>query len=116
MDRYVAGLLRILAVLGMVDDDLPPLDDRPAPVHVTGSGDLDNAMAAVTSGGYFIHDVGRGDQVRVGQRLGAVHGIRGEVLEEVHADADGRVMAVKRRSRVDPGDLVVSLAREVDGP
>lgn len=111
VDAYTAGILRILSLLEMVDEVVPgPSID---PIHVTGSGDLDQAMASVTAGGYFVHEVRRGDRVTAGQRLGVVHTLRGGAVEELHADRDGWVMAVKRRSRVAPGDLVVSLAGDL---
>lgn len=113
VDRYVDGVLRVLARLDMFDPDGLGRDitstKRP-PIEVAGGGDLDRDMIAVNADGYFIHAVGRGDRVVEGQELGHVRGIQGELLETLSAPRTGYVMAVKRRSRVHAGDLVVNLA------
>lgn len=112
-DRYVDGVLRILARMDMV---VPTALDRDifaskgTPIEVAGGGDLDRDMLAVTADGYFLHAVGQGDEVAQGQLLGQVVSVRGVTLETLTAPRAGYVMAVKRRSRVHAGDLVVNLA------
>lgn len=113
VDRYVDGVLRVLARLAMFDPDGLGRDitsTKRLPIEVAGGGDLDRDMIAVNADGYFIHAVGRGDRVVEGQELGHVRGIQGELLETLSAPRTGYVMAVKRRSRVHAGDLVVNLA------
>lgn len=116
VDRYVDGVLRVLANLGMIDlAELAHLgrnvpDTRNDSIEVVGGGDLDRDMLAVSHDGYFIHAVGQGDEVVAGQLLGHVTNVRGTVVETLTAARHGYVMAVKRRSRVHAGDLVVNLA------
>lgn len=112
-DRYTDGVLRILARLDMIDTDTLERDiatTKGTPIEVAGGGDLDRDMLAVAHDGYFIHAVGQGDEVAAGQPLGHVVSVRGEILERLAAPTAGYVMAVKRRSRVHVGDLVVNLA------
>ncbi len=107
-NRYVAGVLRVLESMGMVDDAPPPVDR--GPIRVTGGGNLDRDMIAVTCGGLFLRDVAPGDAVQEGQRLGTVIDRSGKQLEEVVAPQVGYVMAMKARSPVVVGDLVINLA------
>lgn len=108
VDAYVDGVLRVLAELGWVTEGPPPRTEPQ--IRVTGGGNLDSDMVSVTHTGVFLSDVGRGDRVDSGQRLGRVVDVAGTVLEELTATTDGHVMALKRRSPVVAGDLVVCLA------
>lgn len=113
VDQYVDGVLRVLARLGMIDArdlDRDIAATRRVPIEVAGGGDLDRDMLSVSHDGYFIHAVGQGDRVVEGQELGHVRSVRGDILETLTAPGAGYVMAVKRRSRVHAGDLVVNLA------
>lgn len=109
VERYAEGVLRVLAVAGILDRRSGP-SGNPDPIRVTGGGDLDRDMASVTHDGVFLHAVARGDAVESGQLLGTVLGVRGETREEIRAAAAGYVMAVKRRSTVRVGELVVLVA------
>ncbi|MEX2424911.1 MAG: M14 family metallopeptidase [Acidimicrobiia bacterium] len=108
VDAYVEGVLRVLAELAWTAET-PPRRTEPQ-VRVTGGGNLDRDMVSVTHTGVFLADVARGDQVAPGRRLGHVIDVAGTVLEELVASDDGHVMALKRRSPVIAGDLVVCLA------
>ena len=107
VESYVAGVTRVLALLGMVTD-APPLDK--APIRVTGGGNLDRDMISVGHNGIFLHGVAHGDFVTEGQTLGTVVDAKGATLEELVAPRTGHVMALKSRSSVTAGDLVVCLA------
>lgn len=111
VDRYFDGVLRVLAELGMLDG-APPRQPGES-VRVTGGGDLDRDMVSVGHDGVFLARVARGDRVEAGQLLGRVIDVAGETLEEHRAPATGHIMALKRRSPVRRGDLVVCLA-EID--
>jgi predicted deacylase len=110
VDAYVAGVLDVLTVLGLVDGE-PRARSTPA-ITVTGGGDLDRDMLSVGHDGYFITEVGAGDRVVAGSRLGFVVAPDGRHLEDVVAPIGGRVMALKHRSSVKAGDLVANLAGE----
>lgn len=108
VDVYVAGVQRVLAMMGMVA--VGPPDSAHAAIHVTGGGDLDRDMISVCHNGMFVTDLMSGAKVEAGQLLGTVVTIGGQLLEEVHAPYEAWVMAVKRRPPVIANDLVVCLA------
>ena len=108
VQAYADGVLRVLVELGWLDEG-PPRRTEPQ-TRVTGGGNLDSDMVSVTHTGVFLADVKRGDFVVAGHRLGHVIDVAGTVLEELTAATDGHVMALKRRSPVVGGDLVVCLA------
>ena len=108
VDAYVDGVLRVLGELGWLAEGPPRRTDPQT--RVTGGGNLDSDMVSVTHTGVFLAEVERGDRVVAGQRLGQVVDVTGRVLEELAAGTDGHVMALKRRSPVVGGDLVVCLA------
>lgn len=65
-------------------------------------------------GGVFASFVGLGEGVYVGQRLGEVHNLLGEVLQVVEASAAGRVAVLRTGVRVHPGESLVTLAVAVE--
>lgn len=107
VEHYLAGVRRVLVSMGMVGD-APPLVGKP--VRVAGGGNLDRDMIAVTRPGLFLHDVTPGECVNEGQRLGVVVDPSGIQQEEIVASRAAYVMALKSRSSVTAGDLVVCLA------
>lgn len=106
---YVDGVLRILESLSMLATPAPPRTSDG--LRVTGGGDLDRDMLQVAHRGLFLPSVAAGDRVTAGQSLGRVDAFTGTTLEELTAPTDGYVMALKRRSPVHAGDLVLNLAR-----
>ncbi len=110
VDRYHAGVLRVLAALGMIDAaGVPAAPPRPARRIVSG-GNVDADMQNASTAGLFIHRTRAGDKVARGQLLGEIIDIEGRVLEALHAPEDGWVVVLKRRPHVRPGDPVVSVA------
>jgi predicted deacylase len=109
---YVDGVLRILESLSMLAAPAPPR--RSDGIRVTGGGDLDRDMLQVSHRGLFLPAVRAGDRVAPGRLLGSVQAFTGGTLEELTAPIDGYVMALKRRSPVHPGDLVLNLAQPDD--
>jgi predicted deacylase len=109
VNRYVDGVLRVLAVAGVLRSPVPALR-ADAPIRVHGGGDLDQDLTSVQVPGLFIRSVSEGDAVVRGALLGVVVDRRGRTVQELRAEEDGWVMALKRRSRVDVGDSVALLA------
>lgn len=107
VEHYVAGVRRVLHMMEMAAYAPPFVDE---PIRVVGGGNLDRDMVAVTHPGLFLHEVGAGDFVSVGQRLGVVVDPTGVRQEDVVAQRAGHVMALKTRSSVTRGDLVVCVA------
>jgi predicted deacylase len=112
VNAYCDGVLRVLQSLDMVAS-APAPPDRPQ-IFVTGGGDLDRDMTTVGVDGAFLVAVSRGEWVEEGTLLGTVIDLHGQVLEEHRADGAGWVMALKARSPVSAGDLVVCLAADED--
>ncbi|WP_051426267.1 succinylglutamate desuccinylase/aspartoacylase family protein [Jiangella gansuensis] len=106
LDTYVAGVLRVLAELGM----LPSSGDRPAPPRwVHGQGDLDTGAAA-GGHGFFVSSVRAGDVVRRGEEIGRFHDHDGESAHPVVAPGDGMVMFLRRQARTATEDVLFVLA------
>jgi uncharacterized protein len=110
VDAYCDGVMRVLQSLDMLVSPPPP-PDRPQ-IFVTGGGDLDRDMTSVGVDGMFLAASSRGKKVEEGALLGTVIDLHGQVLEEHRANGAGWVMALKTRSRVRAGDLVVCLAAD----
>jgi predicted deacylase len=110
VDAYVDGVLRVLDVLGVVAG--APARRSGESTFVTGGGDLDRDMVSVSADGFFLADVGAGERVDAGQRLGRVVDRFGATVEELAAPGSGWVMALKQRSHVTAGDLVVNVAAD----
>ncbi len=110
VDRYYAGVLRVLGALGMIDtSSVPPPPSRPAQRIVSG-GNVDTDLQIAGKTGLFIHKTRQGEKVTKGQLLGEIIDIEGRVLEALHAPVDGWVVVLKRRPHVQPGDPVVGVA------
>lgn len=105
---YVLALDRVLQYLAV----LPPtaVDAAPAPIFLTGgSGDLDAAVTANHSGRCVLH-ISAGTTVKAGQPVATIydHGSAAQ-LHQLTAREPGTVMAVRRPTWVQPGDLVAML-------
>ncbi len=108
VDHYTAGVHRVLAMMGMIAN--APQSSDGVPIRVTGGGNLDSDMANVTTPGLFIRDVEPGEFVSEGQLLGAVVDSHGSTIERIRSASAGHVMAMKARSSVTAGELVVCIA------
>ncbi len=112
---YHRGVLGVLAMLGSTNGSVDTTGAPP--VLVTGGGDLDRDMLSVPCDGVFLTRLEPGDAVEEGAVVGTVVDPFGAVLAEVTASTSGRVMALKSRSPVTAGDLVICLAGEdTDSP
>lgn len=107
INAYVTGVERVLDELDMI---VGPPRRSGAQIRVMGGGNLDRDMVSVAHQGVFLSSVGRGEWVEAGKHLGSVVDVAGRTLEELFAASAGHVMALKYRSPVRPGDLVICLA------
>ena len=113
INAYVTGVERVLDEVGMI---VGPPRRSGGQIRVTGGGDLDRDMVSVGHHGVFLSSVGRGESVEAGQQLGSVVDVAGRTLENLFAASTGYIMAMKSRSPVQPGDLVICLAADDDTP
>ncbi|MEE6287873.1 succinylglutamate desuccinylase/aspartoacylase family protein [Georgenia sp. MJ173] len=112
LDGYVDGVLRVLHLLGVLNDGPVP---GPEPVVVRGDGNTDGGIEAGAAG-FFVTSTGVGEQVTTGQVLGEIVDQRGRVLAKVDSPRDGIVMLTRRRAAVSTGDTVAIVAERVGGP
>jgi len=107
--RFVAGVLRALDALGLLEAPLAPPADRPAQ-RIVGGNDVELDPLATAHDGLFIHRARAGQAVRQGDLLGLVVDRKGETLEEICADRDGWLVSLKQRPPVRKGEPVAGLA------
>lgn len=110
VDRYYDGVLRVLAELGMIEKSTAPALIAKPPILIASGGDVDKDLQVATTTGLFVHQAKQAEKVRMGQLLGQVIDITGNVLEELRAPYDGWVVVLKRRPHVKPGDPLVGVA------
>ena len=106
VEAYFAGVLNVMADLGMIHRSLPPSrveqvveDDRP------GSGHMQVCHPAPMDG-CFESALALGDRVAKGQPVGHVLDLVGEVSLPVLADGSGRIIVLRTFPRVRKGDSV----------
>lgn len=97
------GVLRVLAHLGMVDEELPPGEQ---PSHSTGSG----WVRASRSGLVHLEEP-LGAHVRKGQVVARLLGPHGERNSKLKARYDGVVIGLAQHPLVNRGDAVCHIAR-----
>jgi predicted deacylase len=107
VDRFYDGVRRVLAALEMI----PEQGTQPGPsIRVVSGGNVDRDLQPAAQAGLFVPRVHYGEQVSEGQLLGQIIDHRGTVVQELRAMAEGWVIVVRRRPRVNPGDQVISVA------
>lgn len=99
----VAGVLRVLAALDMIDQE--DADEAEPPVESRGSG-----WVRARGSGILHLEVDLGDHVETGQRLGRVADAFGTKGRIVRSDRDGIVIGLTRAPIVHAGDAVAHLA------
>ena len=107
---YARGVTNVMRQLGMLPGDP---EHEPAHYHLYGSGRIEDALA-VRSSGFLLPAVGLLDRVRPGDLLGQVHGLAGEVHEELRANAAGVLIFMRTTPAVAPGDLAFMVTGEAD--
>lgn len=100
----VAGVHRVLAAMGMVDEAAV---DAPSPASVTCR---DSGWVRARSTGILHLEVGLGDWVEEGRRLGGLSDTFGRRVRLVHADRSGVVIGLTRAAIVNAGDALVHIA------
>lgn len=98
----VAGIHRVLAALGMVEDSEGPVDPS---VETRSSG-----WVRARSTGILHLETALGARVEAGQRIGGLSDTFGRRVRLVHADRDGIVIGLTRAPIVNAGDALVHIA------
>ncbi|MBI5088911.1 MAG: succinylglutamate desuccinylase/aspartoacylase family protein [Actinobacteria bacterium] len=110
VERTMAGLRRLLAQLGMVDE-APPASDPTIVLH--GNGDLDHNNLRTPSSGLLWPLVAAGERVGPGQALARVIAPDGSVREVVTSIEGGVVVMMRRACAVVAGDRVATVVAEL---
>ncbi|MCX6399749.1 MAG: succinylglutamate desuccinylase/aspartoacylase family protein [Propionibacteriales bacterium] len=102
----VEGVRRVLTALGMVDP-VPgdPASELPLPVEARGS-----AWVRARGTGILHLEVGLGQYVDAGERLGGLSDTFGRRVRLVHADRAGIIIGLTRAPIVNAGDALVHIA------
>lgn len=109
LDAYVAGVLAVMADLGMIPEIFRR--DRGFPAQlVYGAGDLDDGAQARHCG-LFVSSTSAGSIVSEGHEIGRLFDFEGRLLETHHASRGGMVMFLRRQARTKIGDVLYVLAR-----
>ncbi len=109
IDAGVAGVRRVLAALDMAD----PVDTEPPPPSV----DCYRSGWVRARGTGILHvEVGLGQWVARGERLGGLFDSFGKRVRLVHADRDGIVIGRTQAPLVNSGDAVVHIADHAQPP
>lgn len=107
VELYRDGVVRCLRLLGLVQPSLS--------IEVPRAVRTMEAVTAPASGLLDLR-VSLGEEVRIGELLARILDPWGETVGEVVAPFDGRVVHQRVFRRVQPGDTVVSLGRELPNP
>lgn len=101
--NYLGAYFSVLASQGMID----PKHKRPE-TTACFEGDWEKTTRA----GYLETVVALGDRVVQGQPVAYIYSLFGELVQEFHAEYDGRVMAVRHLNTVQAGDLATCIVKE----
>jgi predicted deacylase len=114
---YVAGVMRVLAALGMVQlsPELLALPVTPAR-RVRGDGDVDATELVAQRSGYFVPAADAGGMVGTGGLLGVLVDSRGEEIQRLVCPRSSTVMMMRRAAAVEQGEMLVVLAVSVPEP
>lgn len=103
IDAGVAGVLRVLHHLDMVDSAPPPPETPPLVTRRSG-------WVRARTTGILKTDVALGDRVTVGDRLGSLTNSFGRTLRLVRADRSGVVVGLTEAPLVNRGDAIAHIA------
>jgi predicted deacylase len=109
VDRYAAGLLRVLVHEGILSE-VP--EGIPAAAPAT-SAVLDGDWALAPCGGFIESAVGLGQAVEAGHLLAVIRSPAGEVLARLRAEQGGIVMGVRHLASIQPGEWATCVVQEV---
>lgn len=105
LDQLVAGLYRVMSVLGMIDRA-----DRPsarARVLEGGDGNVDASISCGVSGSCVTRVVA-GQAVHAGDVIAEIY-VDGRPAEVLHVPSTGTVMMLRRKPQVEAGDAIAML-------
>lgn len=106
---FTQGVLNVARHLGMLAGAVAV----PAPTHhLVGDGNLDVVIDAPAAG-FFRAEVALLQEVRAGQRLGAIRDLFGVEIAAVTAPAAGVVILLRRMHRVNLGDGLVQVTQRL---
>ena len=108
VDCFVRGVTNVMRYLGMLDS---LAENCPPPHELFGGGNLD-VMITAPCAGHFRSDVMLMDNVRSGQRMGAIYDLAGCELGSLFAHRDGVVVTLRGLHRVDAGDGIYHITGE----
>ena len=101
------GVTNVMKHLGMMRGDLKR---RQLTHHLVGDGNLDTVIHAPVAG-FFQREVSLLEQVKAGQRLGAILDAAGAESAQVEADQDGLVIMLRGLPRVQAGDGIAHITQ-----
>lgn len=108
-ERYVQGVLNVLADLGMLaGDPAPAAGSEPPRVMRGAGGDLDASIAAAVSG-RFVAAADAGAQLEKGDPIGEIVDEDGRTAAEILSPADATLIFVRRTARIAAGEAICSL-------
>ncbi len=101
IDAGVDGVRRVLASLGMIDE-VPTIEETSVECR-------DSGWVRARGTGVLHLEVGLGEKVEAGQRLGGLSDTFGRRVRLAHADRDGIVIGLNRAPLVNSGDAIVHI-------
>lgn len=108
-ERYVQGVLNVLADLGMrAGGAAAALAQVPPRVMRGAGGDLDASIVAAVSG-RFVAAARAGAQLAAGDPIGEIVDEDGRTAAEILSPADATLIFVRRTARIAAGEAVCSL-------
>src|SRR5699024_1503810 len=106
---YVAGVLRVMVHLGMLEENAQVVSAHVPPagqiVEISGDGNTDEGITSPVAG-YFMSGVETGVHVVRGEAIGIVVDERGAPIASISAPHDGVVMLLTRAATVDVADTL----------
>jgi predicted deacylase len=110
IELYINGTLNVMHHLGMIENPAPKRELR---LELLGDGNTDVPMT-VEHSGYFQPFYQLLDSVEKDQVIGVVYNVVGEVVEEVRANASGRIVLQLIRPMVMAGDGIGLITGELN--
>ncbi len=114
-ERYVQGVLNVLADLGMLAGERAAAVAAPSQVLRGAGGDLDASIVAAVSG-RFVAAARAGAQLAAGDPIGEIVDEDGRTAAEILSPADATLIFVRRTARIAAGEAVCSLGPPATAP
>jgi predicted deacylase len=114
-ERYVQGVLNVLAELGMLARGGLVAASEPPRVMRGAGGDLDASIVAAVSG-RFVAAAGAGAQLETGDAIGEILDEDGRPVAEIRSPVDATLVFVRRTARIAAGEAVCSLGPPATDP